>query len=513
MSTAASHPRDEYDEPATGLRPVPILVNGLIAALWLWLYWPLRPYLTVIFAREDFRTNQIILIGVLLLLALRAYQANSRWRLDRLPNLVPLPLALALGASLLYLVVERFLDVNTLAAALFGLASYGLFGLWLSPRRWRAGLPAALLLIGALPFGDHMQTFIGYPLRILTATIVRDGLAAAGVASMGVDTILVFENGVSQVDLPCSGVKSLWTGGLFLIAATWIEQRPLNGRWLVTAVLFTVLLFLANLSRVALLVVSGEVLGWRLLATMLHVPLGVLGFVLACAAAVWLLRRQTVKPSHSMEPGWLTAVTRPTPPPIWFIPVLSLTLALMALAYTPRPQTGMAQPPPEWIFPPELATEPMPLQPAELAWLTRDGAESADRRRFEWQGISGSMILIPSRSWRAHHRPERCFEVYGLDLSDSITHLVTADMPVRFVTLGGQNQPNLSATYWFQADGRVTDDYGHRIWSDLARERERWVLVSILFDGIVDPDQPEVQAFYLALREAVSFQLSAVSQR
>jgi exosortase O len=121
---------------------------------------------------------------------------------------------------MLYLVVERYLDINTLSACLFGLATYGLLGLWPEPRHWRQGLPAALLLIGALPFGEHMQTFVGFPMRILTAAIVRDGLAAAGVASVGLDTILVLENGVSQVDLPCSGVRSLWTGGLFLIAAT-----------------------------------------------------------------------------------------------------------------------------------------------------------------------------------------------------------------------------------------------------------------------------------------------------
>jgi exosortase O len=184
-------------------------------------------------------------------------------------------LGLALSGSILYLICERFLDVNTLSATLFGLASYGLLGLWLWPLSWRQGLPAALLLIGALPFGEHMQTFVGYPLRIFTAALVRDGLAAAGVTSIGIDTILVFENGVSQVDLPCSGVKSLWTGMLFLLAATWLERRPLNLRWLLLALGFAVLLIIANLMRVGILAAVGPVAGWPLLAEMLHVPLSV----------------------------------------------------------------------------------------------------------------------------------------------------------------------------------------------------------------------------------------------
>ncbi|MCP4534181.1 MAG: hypothetical protein GY831_23525, partial [Delftia sp.] len=215
-----------------------------------------------------------------------------------------------------------------------GLASYGLLGLWMQPRRWRQGLPAVLLLIGCLPFGEHMQTFVGYPLRILTAAIVRDGLSATGVASIGVDTILVFENGVSQVDLPCSGIKSLWTGMLFLVAATWIERRRLNLRWLLVALALGGLLFVANVARVGVLVVVGQVAGWRLTAEMLHVPLGVLGFIAACAAAVALLRLQR----PILQDDAPSALDRPA----WLTPVLAAAILAMALAYTPRPQTGLA---------------------------------------------------------------------------------------------------------------------------------------------------------------------------
>jgi exosortase O len=115
------------------------------------------------------------------------------------------------------------------------------------------------------------------------------------------------------------------------------------------------------------------------------------------------------------------------------------------------------------------------------------------------------MILITSSTWRAHHRPERCFEVYGLSLEDSHTHLITPNFPVRFVSLGEGGHANLfSATYWFQSAGRTTDDYGTRIWADLALQSERWVLVSILFDSVTEPDAAQVQTFYLALHEAIA---------
>jgi exosortase O len=475
--------------------------NTAVLVLWLWLYRPVFDYLALIFSREDFRTNQILLLGVLFLIATQVRKGGLRLRLDGAPHLAPLPLTLALGGSVLYLLVERFLDVNTISASLFGLASYGLLGLWLEPGRWRHGVPAILLLIGVLPFGDHMQTFIGYPMRILTAGIIGDGLRAAGVASIGVDTILVFENGVSQIDLPCSGVKSLWTGMLFLIAATWVEERPLTKRWFIIAILFAGLLFIANLARVAILVTIGEVLGWRLAAEMLHVPLGVLGFAAACAAAVWMLRRRVERFGKSFP---LDLPNRPTSSN-WLTPALTAVIVIMGLLYTPRPQTGLTRPSPTFTFPNEVIIEPLPLKPDEFEWLTRDGAESAERMRFEYRGISGSMILITSRTWRGQHKPERCFEVYGLSLDGSRTYLVAPDFPLRFVSLGDGSQRNLySASYWFQSPSQTTDDFGARIWSDLAPQRETWVLVSILFDGVVDPHDEDVAAFYRAVHQAVS---------
>ena len=485
-------------------RPVRMGANAAIVGLWLWLYRPVFDYLAIIFSREDFRTNQVVLAGVIVLIAARAHKRGVRLRVDAGPQLCAPALALALGGAIAYLAVERFLDVNTLSASLFGLASYGLLGLWMEPQRWREGLPAALLLIGALPFGEHMQTFVGYPMRVLTAGVVRDGLAAAGVSSVGIDTILVLENGVSQVDLPCSGVKSLWTGTLFLIATTWIERRRINLGWFLTGLAFAALLFAANVARVGVLVAVGQVAGWRLAAEMLHVPLGVLGFVAACAAAVGMLQLQ--RPAGRREDA-----APPPDRPAWLGPALAAAILGMGLAYTPRPPTGLAQPPPQWAFPAGLVTEAAPLKPDEVEWLTRDGAASAGRWRFEWHGsggsedpITGSMMLITSTTWRAQHRPERCLEVYGLSIEESRTHLVAPDFPVRFVSLGsGDGQARLSATYWFQSTRQTTDDYGTRVWADLAAERERWVLVTILFEGVQDPGAAEVRAFYEAVHEAV----------
>jgi exosortase O len=171
--------------------------------------------------------------------------------------------------------------------------------------------------------------------------------------------------------------------------------------------------------------------------------------------------------------------------------------------YTPRPHDGLQHAPPAWNFPNELVTESIPLKVDEIEWLTRDGAESADRRQFQWRGVTGTMILVPSTTWRAHHRPERCFEVYGLQLDESRPHIVTPNFSVRLVSLGQRIGKNLSAAYWFQSATRATDDYGTRLWADVTMPRERWVLVSILFDRAVNSNDADVNALYLALHMAV----------
>ena len=488
-----------------------IAANAAILALWMWLFHSVYPYLGIIFTRQEFRTNQVVLVAVLALVIFQMRKGGLRPRLDTPPQLYPPALALALGGAILFLGVERYLDINTLSASLFGLASYGLIGLWLRPAYWRAGLPAALLLVGALPFGEHMDTFIGYPLRIMTARLVSQGLAGLGIPSVGMDTILIFENGISQVDSPCSGVRSLWTGALFLLAATWIERRPLNRRWLLAALAFFALLLLANLGRVALLVLIGQVAGWRLLAQMIHVPLGVIGFVAACGAALVLLRWAGTQaaptessPLEEQQPNFAQ--------PAWLTPGLVLFLIGMALLYSPRPNPVAAATLRAWNFPKELHTSPWPLTQRDLDWLTSastEGSVTASRWRFDAGTLHGSLLLVASDTWRAQHRPERCFTVYGLEVQQSQPMMVGDDFPIRWLTLGQGKDPAIySAAYWLQSADRITEDYAARIWDDLAPQPQSWVLVTVLFDSPQNLQEEAPKAFFNNLREVVEESLA-----
>ncbi|MEM8860126.1 MAG: archaeosortase/exosortase family protein, partial [Chloroflexota bacterium] len=279
-----------------------VFALGVMISVWLWLYAPTLRYLQNVFSIEDFRTNQVLLIGIV---GLIMYRTAERWQTGQAIS-VHLstnwrPFTLVVLCTLAWLAAERRLGLNTVSATLFGLGSYGLIGLFMRPDRWRRGFPAAFLIIGTLPFNAHTETFLGYPLRIFTAQLVGDGLAAAGYASIGVDTILIFENGISKVDLPCSGVQSLWAGTLFFLAATWLEEKKIGFRWLLSIGVFGLVLIGANTLRVAILVTVGEALGFHFAAELLHIPLGILGFVAACAVAMVMLRYFVPRNNQSAE--------------------------------------------------------------------------------------------------------------------------------------------------------------------------------------------------------------------
>jgi exosortase O len=194
--------------------------------------------------------------------------------------------------------------------------------------------------------------------------------------------------------------------------------------------------------------------------------------------------------------------------PNWLRPLVAVLLILLVFFYEPHLPEAVAQTQPSWVFSEEIITEPWPLSPGEVEWLSSGGALQGDRWRFRWQDYSGSILFITSDSWRAHHRPERCFQVYGLSVEEAQTYLMQPDFSFRFLMLGaGRDKVAYSAVYWLQSPDQATDDYASRIWADLSPDHETWVLVTVLFDEAYDPLAEDLLALYPVLRQSVAQRL------
>ena len=122
-----------------GDRQFRVAANLALMALWLCFFRPIYPYLQTIFTRQEFRLNQFALAGVIGLMLYQARAGSLRFHIGAPPAFHLPALALLLGSSAGFLLAERLLDINTLSAGLFGLALYGLLGLWLDPSHWRQG--------------------------------------------------------------------------------------------------------------------------------------------------------------------------------------------------------------------------------------------------------------------------------------------------------------------------------------------------------------------------------------
>jgi len=323
-------------------------------------------------------------------------------------------------------------------------------------------------------------------------------LISFGVGSVGVDTILVLENGLTHIAAACSGVQSLWTGGMFLLVATWLEEKHLGLRWLGGAFVLVAGLVVSNFVRVFVLVVTGAVWGIPLLADVLHAPLGILGFGGACALALFLLRKVPQAPVVSFPA--VSAL------PSWGQVGLIVLCGGLALTYESTVRAAELQPAPARTFGARWETEIDPLEDEILAWLEQDGASSADRHRFTYVRSdmkverSGAMLFVVSDNQQAHHNPERCFIGSGLAVVLHETKFVAADFPISVLEMTTPSGEKRTAVYWYQSADQVTDDYATRIWADFSWPRQEWMLVTILFDESVAWEDGTIQEMAVDLR-------------
>jgi exosortase O len=425
------------------------------------------------------------------------------WRYRQLIELAPglhrYPLLLIFGCSVATISTQWLVSLVQLPVGLFLLGSYGLLGLWIAPAVWRRGLPVALSIACLLPFGVQFSTGVGTPARIFTAQIVEWILHSWQISVVSAGDVIVLDTGVAYVDLPCSGLKSMWTGTLFLLASTWLEGRQIGLRWLVVGLANLVLLAIANTGRVLILTVLTYVLHQAAWAEILHVPLGLSGFVMASLLTWGLLRWvpkvgiQSSLKQLEMKPiglNWRSLV--------------GVAGLLLALAIVPVPEPDLAISAVDlakfqWLAPMQAQT--LALNPQEQKFFANYPGVTARKQQFQSGDLTGTAVFVSSPTWQAHHSPEVCLAAIGYKIAPTVQRIVTPAGTARWLSLDGGKR---SAVYWFQSATRTTGDFNSRFWDDVFRRESRWTMVSVVFDLARDPKAPAVTEFINQTHAAIA---------
>ncbi|MEG4915345.1 exosortase O [Microcoleus sp. B7-D4] len=447
-----------------------------------------------------------IVIGFLIVALVVRSIGNS----DRPPGFSPHfvlrrdPLLLMLGAGICSIALQYIIDIKQLTVLLFILGTYGLCGLLVEQNFWRKNLPVAGLLACILPFNSQFNSGLGLPARVLTAQVVEQLLSMLHVGAISSYDIIVLENGIAHVDVPCSGIKTLLVGTLFLLAATWQEGRKMSLRWLAVGAANLLILVCANTARVAVLVLVSEVFQQPNIAQIMHVPLGIVGLVCACFVTWLMLQRvpkfQPEKTSGiSAKPNSEIMQNHPLAKP-GIIAAVAVLAVMAQLSHVETPKMAIAP----LRLPEYIKSESISLNPSEQKFFGNYPDTQTQKIRFVAGNLRGSMLTVASTSWQTYHAPELCFVASGIPVNRIEKKQLTPSVTARWLSL---KDNELSATYWLQSPQQTTDNFLSRIGSDITHTNHTWVLVSILFDSSVSPESSEIQKFANTVHNTVNLSL------
>jgi exosortase O len=466
------------------------LVMGTIAisGSWLYLHRSALHWFATSMVDISLFNGVILGAGVLLLTFLGWHYRRS---IELAPGLYRLPLLLIFGCSVATISTQWFVSFAQLPVGLFLLGSYGLAGLWLAPSIWKRGLPVGIAIACLLPFGVQFSTGVGTPARIFTAQIVESILHSWQITAISAGDVIVLETGVAYVDLPCSGLKSMWTGTLFLLASTWLEGRQIGLRWILVGLANLVFLAIANTGRVLILTILTHVLHQSAWAEILHVPLGLIGFVMA-SLLTWSLLRLVPKSGNQVK---IADQIEKSLIGLNWKSLFGVAGLLLALAIVPVPQFDQAIAAVdlsrlEWSAP--MQTQPLDLNPPEQKFFANYPGANTRKQQFQYGELTGTSVLVSSPTWQAHHSPEVCLASIGYKIAPEIQQIVTPDVTARWLSLDDGKR---SAVYWFQSATSTTDNFNSRFWDEVFRRESRWTMVSVVFDRANSPESPAVQGF------------------
>ncbi len=469
-----------------------------------------------------FHLMLILLIGGYYIKELNARQTNQLFQPFQFHVFGML---VVLGATIAFLLTSVFIGVNTLSNICFMITAYGILTFYTPQQSWKKNLIPLLLIIMILPsfnlIGTLIDVYLGFPLRILMAKWIASFAGVMGAEYANSSTILFIENQAMQIDVQCSGVRSLWYGWLFFGAMIWIEAKKSIWVWICMFFLLTMALLLGNIARVFLIVCLHAVLELPEMAAFVHQPMGIIAFILSCVWVWWMVdqwpkaepkegilingREETDQVILNLEG---TTETHHSTSQSWYHwgGLIGLVSAMVLVSVIEKSMTEFVPKvlPQISMFEGDSLANGIAIEPVELTKQEQqfflETKCPAYKFTFNTNDLSGSFLMAGKGNWKSHHLPRLCIQASGHSIKNEHTYLLDSSFPVRWLDL---MEAQYTACYWFQHESRITEDYADRIWAEISGTSKGWVMVSLLFKGNVKEEDKEVAKVMYQIKESV----------
>lgn len=401
-----------------------------------------------------------------------------------------IPFFLLMVTCFLYCINLFVTKLSIVSPMLLFLGAYALFGFFIDYSFWKKSVFVFLLLIFTLPVLERLQRFLGFPIRLLTAEIVSNILQFLGISTISNATVIMTENNAANIDLPCSGVKSIYTGSVFMLTVYYLQQVKLSLKLLFITVIFFISLIFFNTWRVFSLVYMYNTQGLQEIGDIVHVLLGIIGFLASCYLLWFLITKYTKEQKNTIkkESGKKSEAITSFPARQIAIAVLILLFTINTIVIKNQPiQTIIKE---NHTF--TLQTIPLtylPFSKREAGYFETNDVQFG--KKFVGKtgnGIPFTLLIVSSKSAKTHHDPEICLQGLGYTINDSKVVQINSFL-IRNLQVNDTNQ----VLYWFVGKDKNILDYSERVWEEIRHPNNTWVLVEIAFTKEVDLNDSNIQ--------------------
>jgi exosortase O len=469
------------------------IANILVFSLWLFLFRDTFAATYRKFSIDLTFFGKLVLLFIVSAFIYRFITSGSYKKFLSAPALnVPVLACLAVTAGL-HVYNIRYVSINIISFVLFILGTYFLLCLYF-PLDWRRNSIIPLfLLICALPVSYYLEMTVGFPLRLWSADAIAGFLRIFGIDSASRESIIFIESRATRIDLSCSGIKGIWAAGLFYFAAAWINRKQVTLKLLLGALAAVLFVLAANLGRIFAMTVADTVLKQEKLAGFMHEPLGVAGFVISCGLAYFLFLQPDKQASEPkikvIEKGSFVSAA-----------LIAVMLSAGLVFYSPKKPVVQPASTVKFGIKGSMRADPVEFTKWEKSVFSMEDTPFSGKYRFSYRGLTGSFLVVLSRSWRSQHNPLFCIQGMGLKADNYGPYQV---MPGYTVMLANLDNGTKIATFWFQDRDGSTDDYSKRIMAGLKDDNAKWAMVSVLFDRAYDRQSADFIDFHTELIDNV----------